>query len=138
MMGMYLMLGALCLFNLGFTKELEYFSNFKPGPIRNGPESVVTDFVTMTNDPGSNLPDAFTICSSLYIDFLTTLQNIFHIMKEDGTPWFAISYAVTRMSTREEIVLLIQSGIDQLQFFLCLCFDPFFYRDKRRSHLSSK
>ena len=122
MMGMYLMLGALCLFNLGFAKELEYFSNFKPGPIKNGPESVVTDFVTMTKDPGSNLPDAFTICSSLYIDFMTTVQNIFHITKEDGTPWFAVSYAGTRMSTREEIFLLIQSGIESVTVFSMFMF----------------
>ena len=110
MMGMYLMLGALCLFNLGFAKELEYFSNFKPGPIKNGPESVVTDYVTMTNDPMSNLPNEFTICSSLFIEVLTTVQNIFTIMKDEHTQWFEISYEPIRMSTREELSFCIQSG----------------------------
>ena len=111
MMGMYLMLGALCLFNLGSAKELKYLSNFKPGPVINGPELVVTDFVTMTNNPVSNLPDAFTICSSLYIEFMTTLQNIIQIMKEDGTHWFSISYDPARKSKTEELWYCIQSGI---------------------------
>ena len=80
-----LMFQALCLFNLGFAKDLKYFSNFKPGPLNYGPESVVTDYVTMTNDPMSNLPNEFTICSSLFIEVLTTVQNIFTIMKDNHT-----------------------------------------------------
>ena len=63
---------------------------------KSGPESDVTDFVTMTNDPVTILPDKFTICSSLFIDVMTTLQNIFQILKEDGTYWFSISYDQTR------------------------------------------
>ena len=74
-----LMFQALCLFNLGFAKDLKYFSNFKPGPLNYGPESVVTDYVTMTNDPMSNLPNEFTICSSLFyfLCLISTSQLFF-------------------------------------------------------------
>ena len=70
------------LFNPGNAKDLKYFSNFKPGPIIFGPESVVTDFVTITNDPGIDLPDKFTICSSLFIEVMTTMQNIIQILNQ--------------------------------------------------------
>ena len=109
MMGMHSILAALYLFNLGIAKDLKYFSNFKPGPIIIGPESVVTDFVTMTSDSVSNLPNAFTICSSQFIEVMTSLQSIIQIMKEDGTQWFSISYS-QRESNREEFYLCIQSG----------------------------
>ena len=92
-----LMFEALCLFNLGFAKDLKYFSNFKPGPRIIGPESEITDFVTVTNnDPVTILPDEFTICSSLFIEIMTTMQNIIQVMKEDGTHWFSISYEPIR------------------------------------------
>ena len=110
MISSFLMFVALSFFNLGSAKDLIYFSNFKPGPLITGPESVVTDYVTMTSNPGSNLPDEFTICNSLFIEVMTTLQNIFEILKEDGTHWFTISYDPNRLSTRETLFYCIQSG----------------------------
>ena len=105
------LIGALCVFNLIFANDLKYFSNFKPSSsILVGRESAVTDFVTMTNNPGSDLPNKFTICSSLFIEFLTSNQNIFEILKKDGTHWFSMSYDSVRSSTREEIFYCIQTG----------------------------
>ena len=80
------------LFNPGNAKELKYFSNFKPGPIIIGPDSAVTDFVTMISNSVSDLPNDFTICTSIFIEVMSTLQNMFQILKEDGTYWFSISY----------------------------------------------
>ena len=105
------LIGALCLFNLIFAKDLKYFSNFKPSSsILVGRESAVKDFVTITNNPGSDLPNEFTICSSLFIGIVTSMQNIFQILKKDGTHWFSMSYDPTRSSTREEIIYCIQTG----------------------------
>ena len=105
------LIGALCVFNLIFAKDLKYFSNFKPSSsILVGRESAVTDFVTMTNNPGSDLPNKFTICSSLFIEFMTSNQNIVQILKEDGTHWFSIIYDSVRSATREEIFYCIQTG----------------------------
>ena len=110
------------LFNPGIAKDLIYFSNFKPGPVKFGPESLVTDFVTMTNDPETNLPDQFTICSSLFIEAMTTMQNIFQIMKEDGTHWFAISYDPRKeTTTREEFFYCVQSGYNNFNISMKTC-----------------
>ena len=105
------LIGALCVFNLIFAKDLKYFSNFKPSSsVLIGRESVVTDFVTMTNNPESDLPNEFTICTSLFIGIVTSMQNIVQILKKDGTHWFSISYDSSRLSTREDIFFCIQTG----------------------------
>ena len=97
------------MFNLIFAKDLKYFSIFKPSSnIIVGQESVVTDFaVMMTNKPGSDLPNEFTICTSVFIELI--MPQIIQIMKNDGTPWFSISYQ-TRSSTTEAYFCCIQTG----------------------------
>ena len=70
------------------SKEIPYFSNFNKGNLIFGEESKIPDFVTLAEDPISNLPNDFTICSSLYIEFMTTKNNFIEIMKEDGSHWF--------------------------------------------------
>ena len=110
------------LFNPGDAKDLKYFSNFKPGPLIFGPESVVTDFVTIANDPGIDLPDKFTICSSLFIEVMTTAQNIIEILKENGTHWFSISYDPRKeTTTREEFFVCVQSGYSNFNISLKTC-----------------
>ena len=102
---------SLFFCNLIHAKDLKYFSNFKPGPLQVGRESVVTDFVTLTSDPGSDLPNTFTVCTSLFIDIVTTQQSVFQIMKKDGTGWFFIYYDVkSSSSTREDLYYCIQAG----------------------------
>ena len=64
-----------------------------------GKESLMTDYVTIANDPISNLPDKFTICTSLFIDVMTTDKSIVQIYKEDGTHWFQIALNVLRVLT---------------------------------------
>ena len=112
------LIAAICFFNLIFAKDLKYFSNLKPsaGIAVVGLESAVTDFVTLTNSPGSDLPNEFTICNSLFIEFMTSMANIVAVMKKDGTHWFSISYATNRSikanrsSTREELYYCVQTG----------------------------
>ena len=97
------------MFNLIFAKDLKYFSIFKPSSnIIVGHESIVTDFVVMmTKKPGSDLPNKFTICTSVFIELI--MPNIIQILNEDGTPWFSISYQ-TRSSTNEVFFYCIQTG----------------------------
>ena len=120
-LGKYL-IGALCFLNLIFAKDLKYFSNFKPSAaIIVGRESAVTDFVTMTNSP--DLPNEFTICNSLFIEVMTSMQNIVTVMKKDGTHWFSISYEVARLSTREQLYYCVQTGkylFKNYNFFILL------------------
>ena len=106
------LIGTLCIFNLIFAKDLKYFSHFKPGSsITLGHESAVTDFVMMTNKPGFDLPNEFTICTSIIIEILTTMQHIFTIMKEDGTHWFSISYTTLNEAVMNEAFFYcVQTG----------------------------
>ena len=115
------------LFSLTFAQDLKYFSNFKPtSNIIVGSESIVTDFVTMTNKPGLTFPNEFTICTSLFIDIMTVLQNIVQILRKDGTPWFSISYQPrqpTRDSTNDVFFYCIQTGmyLSMYSFILTKC-----------------
>ena len=62
-----------CILSLvSCVKKIEYLSNFKDGNIVYGQESLMTDYVTVASDPKPNLPDQFTVCSSLFINFKTT------------------------------------------------------------------
>lgn len=95
--------------------EKKYFSNFKPGVIY-GRENIMTDYLTIARDPVSNnsLPDKFTICSSLFLDLITTMRNVIQIFKEDGSHWFNLSidvYEELRNENKtERISLWYQSG----------------------------
>ena len=89
-------------------KQLDYFSNFNDGSLVYGEESTMTDYVTLTNDPRANLPESFTVCSSLFIKFMLTKNNFIEILKEDGTHWFQMDIEHLRdFSTLTERITLI-------------------------------
>ena len=111
-MEIYLMIFALCLSNLVNAKDLKYFSNFKPGSVAVGPESVVKHFVTLENNPDvSDLPNEFTICTSQFIEIMTSSQYLFEILKKDGTHWFSIAYDMRKASTRDSLFFCYQTGM---------------------------
>ena len=87
-----------CILNLATTAEaLKYFSNFQfDQRTIYGEEHLIKDYVTLANDPKANLPDSFTICSSIFIKFRPGLKDvgIFEMFKEDGTHWFLLNYYV--------------------------------------------
>ena len=87
-----------CILNLATTAEaLKYFSNFQfDQRTIYGEEHLIKDYVTLANDPKANLPDSFSICSSIFIKFRPGLKDvgIFEMFKEDGTHWFLLNYYV--------------------------------------------
>ena len=88
--------------------RLDYFSNFNDGSLIFGDEYKMTDYVTLSNDPRANLPDSFTVCSSLFIKFMLTKNNFIEIYKEDGTHWFQMDLEHLRdFSTLTERVTLV-------------------------------
>merc|ERR1719300_1860437 len=90
-MFVHIFLGKILFSSLGIAKEISYFSNFNKGNLIFGEEEFkIPDFVTLVDDPISDFPNDFTICSSLYIKFMTTKNNVIEIMKKDGTHWFQI------------------------------------------------
>ena len=72
-------------------KNLQMFSNYQGGMGEHGKESSIRDYVTLANDPKANLPDSFTICSSIYVKYVTSTSDHFmEVYKEDGGHWFTI------------------------------------------------
>ena len=79
----------LFLFNSFYLASSEtYLSNFKFEIPVIGYESLIKDFVSLNNDPKANLPDSFTVCSSVFIKFWRTDISIIEMLKEDGSHWF--------------------------------------------------
>ena len=67
-----------CILNLADTKKAQkYLTNFKleERPTY-GEEHLIKDYVTLANDPKANLPDTFTICSSILIKFRPGLKDV--------------------------------------------------------------
>ena len=76
--------------NLGDGKTIKYLSNFKFEDIVYGEEEVIKDFVTLANDPKANLPDSYTICSSVFVQFVTSDKIVIEMLKQDGSPWYLL------------------------------------------------
>ena len=103
-------------------RQLNYFTNFNDGSLVFGDESTMTDYVTLTNDPGTNLPESFTICSSIFLKFMLTKNNFISIFKEDGTQWFQMDIEHLKdYSTLTERITLVHynpiSGKDEVVKF---------------------
>ena len=81
--------------NIGDGKTIKYLSNFKFEDIVYGEEEVIKDFVTLANDPKANLPDSYTICSSVFVQFVTTDKIVIEMLKHDGTPWYLFELSAT-------------------------------------------
>ena len=72
-------------------KTLKIFSSHNFGPTLYGPKPQIKDYVTLVNDPKSNIPHMFSICSSVFLDFITSEIHFIEIIKEDGSHWFDVS-----------------------------------------------
>ena len=89
-------------------RQLDVVTNFNDGSLVYGEESTMTDYVTLSNVPKANLPESFTVCSSLFIKFMLTKNNFIEILKEDGTHWFQMDLEHLRdFSTLTERITLI-------------------------------
>ena len=76
-------------------RNLKYYSTHIVKKNVWGKEEVVTDYVSLAEDPKSNLPKDFTICSSVFVHVVTLTDIIvFELLKEDGSPWFLLSLDV--------------------------------------------
>lgn len=100
---------------LVYAKKLTYFSNNKPGFAALGPESGLTDFVAIAQDPVSNLPDEFTICTSLFFGTLTTHQNVIQVYKDDGTHWFHLHFSSSKDLSGNTETLFLYYDTSKLQ-----------------------
>ena len=77
-------------------KSLVYYDNFKFEPVIFGPEDIIVDYITLADDTKKNLPQSFTICSSVFVKFATSDIAILQMLKQDGTPWYRLALFSSR------------------------------------------
>ena len=87
------LLNLILLQNVGDAKK--YFTNFIFEDIVFGEDHLIKDYVTLANDPNGNLPDSFTVCSSVYVKYCTSNKGIIQMLKKDGTPWYSVEIFTT-------------------------------------------
>ena len=93
---------------------MKYLTNYKPVGVIYGEESLIRDFVTLSQDPISNLPASFTICSSVYLGRINGPLNIFQMYNENGKHFFNfgiyISDVLRNDDRTERLVMYYQTG----------------------------
>ena len=72
------------------------YDNYNQGDRVYGRESSLTDYAVLSNDLEGNLPFAFTICTSYFIQFTTGDKNFVHLNQRDGTHWIAYQVGVVK------------------------------------------
>ena len=71
--------------------KLKYYSNFKFEKLVFGQEDLVADYLTLADDPKGNLPESYTTCSSVFVEFATTDVAVIQMLKQDDTPWYRVA-----------------------------------------------
>ena len=51
-------------------------------------DDIVLDSAVLAEDSRGNLPDAFTICSSIYLKYVLSRTYFIQTFKKDGTNWY--------------------------------------------------
>ena len=79
------------------SQTISYFSSFRfEIGIKYGAESTVKNYVSIASDEKSDLPDRFSICSSLLVDYVNSEHNFLTMFKDNGSHWFTLDLAVTQ------------------------------------------
>ena len=102
-------------------KSLVYYSNFKFEPLIFGPEDVIVDYIKLADDQKENLPDSYTICSSIFVKFATTDIAILQMLTQDGTPWYRLALFSSRDLDKMSETLVLwtvnpMSGLFEVQY----------------------
>ena len=81
------------------------------GVLVEGTESSMRDYTVLKNDPLGKLPDQFTVCGSLFVEYVTSTQLFLALYQENGKPW--VSYYLNEgrnVDDLTEIVTLVFDG----------------------------
>ena len=62
-------------------------------------ETVITDYAILKNDPVGKLTDQFTICNSIFVEYVTTSQDFFTLYTKNGKPWITIKLLANKNLT---------------------------------------
>ena len=77
-------------------KEIYTLDNFNGGDMVFGVETLIKDYAVLANDPLSSLPSEFTICSSLFLQYMTANKNFFQLFQKDGSHWLHVEVNMER------------------------------------------
>ena len=91
----YLAIIILSFLNVGNSMSIQHFTNFKFEKIIFGGEHLIKDYVTLANDPTGNLPDSYTVCTSVFVKYSTSDVNIIEMLKQDGSHWYLLELSAT-------------------------------------------
>ena len=97
----------LLLMNTRFGIGLKYFSNFKFEKVVFGQESLIKDYMTLANDPIGNLPDSYTVCSSVFVKFFTNDNVVVGMLQQDGSPWYLLIISSARIYDTQSEAMII-------------------------------
>ena len=79
------------------SQTISHFSSFRfEIGLQYGAESTVKNYVSIASDEKSDLPDRFSICSSLLVDYVNSEHNFLTMFKDNGSHWFTLDLAVTQ------------------------------------------
>ena len=91
----YIAIIILSFLNVGISMSIQHFTNFKFDKIIFGGEHLIKDYVTLANDPTGNLPDSYTVCTSVFVKYSTSDVNIIEMLKQDGSHWYLLELSAT-------------------------------------------
>ena len=108
---MYVFLTALFVLSTGRaskSEDLIIFDNFDHGELDFGSEEKMVDYAILAIDRKMDLPSSFTICSSVHLNFMTSMISFYQLYQDDQKPWFNLIIRNQRDMIRfKENVLLI-------------------------------
>ena len=71
-------------------ENLFVFDNFESDDydLPYGAEEDMVDYAVLAVDRKRDLPQSFTICSSVHLNFMTASIVFYQLYQDDGQPWF--------------------------------------------------
>ena len=93
---------CILVFKCCLTLQLEYYSSFQFKKFKLTDENKVRNYVSLANDPKSNLPDSFTICSSIQVENIVGATHFIQMYTEDGSHWFSL-HMLTNLRDHEKM-----------------------------------
>ena len=69
-----------------------------------GRENTMADYAVLKNDPVGGFPDQFTICDSLFVEYVTTTQLFLALYHDNGKPW--VSYYIKEGQNVDDLTCL--------------------------------
>ena len=108
---MFILLSALFLLAVrtSTSEDLIIFDNFDYGQMIYGSEDKMVDYALLSLDKRTDLPDSFTICNSVHLNFVTSSIFFYQLYQDDGKPWFNLEIGANRDLDRFQDVMKLRS-----------------------------